>query len=211
MHRITSHYPVSVFIKAVFENSGQSVSEFAIGLGYKNIAKGIRNLDRWLQYGEGSIFFLKSLGLKFNVSEEQIENLIRETELLKNEEHKQLREKSREERRRSFTPYIFIESSQSRPSSITIAGMMGVRMKFIKLDENNFSENCSTDEMFQKVKIIIREHMKKTKGKCLLFGEITGFLFVEKWDRYHSFDLEGELLGTVDKEFVVPFGCGIVA
>jgi hypothetical protein len=57
MHRKTSNYPVSLFISTIFTDSRLSASEFVSKIGYKNISKGLRHFDNWLQKGFAAVFF----------------------------------------------------------------------------------------------------------------------------------------------------------
>jgi hypothetical protein len=71
-----------------------------------------------------------------------------------------------------FEPYIFIETSEKRPSSISNAAWTGNQMKYINLDGTLSPADLST------VHDLVREHFKMNQGKCPLYGEITGYRFV---------------------------------
>jgi hypothetical protein len=46
-------YPISRFLRQIITDSCLRRSEFVHAIGYKNVAKGLRRLDEWLQNGSG--------------------------------------------------------------------------------------------------------------------------------------------------------------
>ena len=53
MSQGASHYPVSQLISRIIVDSGLSRTQFVQALGYRNVQKGLRRLDAWMDHGEG--------------------------------------------------------------------------------------------------------------------------------------------------------------
>jgi hypothetical protein len=68
-----------------------------------------------------------------------------------------------------FKPYVFIETSEKMPSSISMAAVAANGMKCILLNPG---------EGFADVQRLVRENYKKNDGKCALYWKITGFRYV---------------------------------
>src|SRR5947209_1894645 len=122
----TSHYAISRLVMAVFQQSGLSRSIFVQSLGYKNINSGLRALDGWIEMAEGSPFLLESLVKLRGLDAGVVRKALEETD------QAQQREKERFARK-NFRPYVFVETSRERPTSITVAACLGLAMKFIRL------------------------------------------------------------------------------
>jgi hypothetical protein len=71
-----------------------------------------------------------------------------------------------------FHPYVFVDTSEQRPSSIAVAGWVANQMKYITLPQ------FSTSESLPQVQDIVREHFRANGGRCHLYGDITNFRFV---------------------------------
>jgi hypothetical protein len=71
-----------------------------------------------------------------------------------------------------FEPFVFIQTSEKRPSSIAVAGWTANQMKYMTLPES------STEESLAQVQAIVRSHFFAHTGQCHLYGNITGFRFV---------------------------------
>src|SRR5258708_5616358 len=71
-----------------------------------------------------------------------------------------------------FEPFVFVQTSDNRPSSIAVAGWTANQMKYINLAEG------STSEDMPQVQEIVRSHFAENQGKCHLYGNIVGYRFV---------------------------------
>jgi len=95
----------------------------------------------------------------------------------------------------TFRPYIFIETSEQRPSSIAVAGWTANQMKYIDLPE------FFTSESLPLVKDIVRAHFSDHQGKCHLCGDITGYRFVLSPTESIILDVEGNEIGRENGKF----------
>ena len=88
-----------------------------------------------------------------------------------------------------FAPYVFIETTLKRPSSIAMAAATGGRMKYIDLPAS-----FTTDDLSQ-VRQIVCEHYRKNEGNCILFGRVVKYRFVYTPDDCILLDTEGNEIG----------------
>jgi hypothetical protein len=72
----------------------------------------------------------------------------------------------------NFTPYVFVETSAKRPSSIAVAGWTANQMKYVDLP------GSFTPESLTQVQKVVRSHFSEHQGKCHLYGDILGFRLV---------------------------------
>ena len=88
-----------------------------------------------------------------------------------------------------FEPYVFVQTSEKKPSSISSAAWTGNQMKYINLDEGTDVRNA------------VRDHFKVKEGKCALYGHITGYRFVLSPTESIVLDTEGNELRRENGEF----------
>lgn len=72
-----------------------------------------------------------------------------------------------------FAPYIELESSQSRPISITLAAFSGAGWRHIKIPPRILTR--SLDQQRGWAAWRVQSHFKAERGLCPLFGIITGY------------------------------------
>jgi hypothetical protein len=95
----------------------------------------------------------------------------------------------------AFVPYVFITTSRRMPTSIAMAAVAGGNMKTIKLP------SAVTAESLPVVQDIVREHYHENEGHCILFGRITGFLFVFTPTEGILLDIEGSEVARKQGKF----------
>ena len=95
-------------------------------------------------------------------------------------------------RERAFEPYIFIQTSEKRPTSISMAAVAANSMKYILLNPG---------EGFTDVQRLVRENYKKNDGKCALYWGITGFRYVTSPTESIVLDTEGNELRRENGKF----------
>jgi hypothetical protein len=89
----------------------------------------------------------------------------------------------------SFAPYLFVLSSESWPSSVSMAAASGGSTKVVEFDER------LTPTDLPKVQNVIRNYLADFEGSCPLFGSVTGFLFVSSPTEGTLFDANGNEIG----------------
>jgi hypothetical protein len=92
----------------------------------------------------------------------------------------------------SFKPYIFIETSDKRPTSISMAAVAANVMKYILLNPG---------EGFSDVQRLVREEYEKSRGNCILYGTITGFRWVTSPTESIVLDTDGNELRRENGRF----------
>ena len=207
MHRKPSHYPISQLIFNAFLNYEKKVSEFVSDLGYKNIAKGIRSFDYWLINGCGTVFFLRQLISLGKIDVSKVNNALLETDKIMELEYQEDQQEEEKKRRKNFKPYIFVETSEKRPRQITFAGLMNLRMRSVLIDFEK--EGVEEDHFLKLASDRVKQHFVENDGKCLFFGEITGYIVISDYERHYRLDINGNILERKDHIFRIPFSGGV--
>jgi hypothetical protein len=91
-----------------------------------------------------------------------------------------------------FKPYIFIQTSDKRPTSISMASVAANGMKYILLNPG---------EGFADVQRLVREWFEKSQGNCILYGTITGFRYVTSPTESIALDTKGNELRRENGKF----------
>lgn len=89
-----------------------------------------------------------------------------------------------------FARHIYIETSESEPSSKSMAAVAGNSMKIIPLEGT---------ETLADVHRIVVEHYKAHEGNCALYGRITGFTLHNSPDETVQFSVDGHIIGISTK------------
>ena len=201
MIRRTSKYPVSQLISEILHKSGPKPSEFIRSIGYRNVNGGFRALDQWLQTGSGDPNFVGRLVRVYGHAQE-LQNALTETGRMKRREAELAAIERERKERADFKPYIFVESSLQTPTFITAAALVGCRMKFIRLPDQCL-ELSDTDQLLE-VQDIVRRHYLENSGQCPLFGDITGYRFIQTYDMSIRLDIHGSVIARESGHFRIP-------
>lgn len=193
--RRTSHYPISIFLSYFFKTLNINVTDFIGLLGYKNRSKGIARFDQWLCEGRGKADFLERVIRTYPGIRTSVEQALNETK------HKQLQELEAYERA-NFKPYIFLETKETRPDSITMFAITGGKSKFLRLPAG-FSALSKAEQMAA-ARVEILKH-QRSGGHCPFFGATTAYRLVPDFDSSILFDLLGNLVLEESRHFQLPF------
>src|SRR5205823_4780131 len=79
-------YPISRFLQRIIHNSGLRPSEFVQGIGYHNVAKGLRRVQEWLESGNGETDCLQRIVDAFNPDPAELETALAETDAIHEQE-----------------------------------------------------------------------------------------------------------------------------
>ena len=202
----TSEYAISRLLGHIVEQSGLSRSAFVQSLGYKNVAKGLRALDAWLETAHGSGFVLENLVKVHHLDPVVLRNALEETGRRRRRQEEQASIAQEKHDREHFRPYVFVETNPSRPVSIAIAAFIGMAMKFVRLTgrpvgAGKVFEDLPEPEQLAFVQSIVREHYVVEGGKCPLFGDITGYRYVRTYDQNLRLTIHGEIVLVEDRHF----------
>ena len=103
-----------------------------------------------------------------------------------------------------FHPYIYVEHSLLRPTSITVAAFSGTPWRFIKIPKSVLYRD--TDGQSGWVSWRVRRHFRENNGECFLFGRITGY----RWQRTRGesvlLDTRGRIIGSKHESCAPPSG-----
>jgi hypothetical protein len=103
-----------------------------------------------------------------------------------------------------FHPYIYVEHSLRRPTSITGAAFTGAPWRFLKIPESVLRRNENAQSGW--VSWRVRKHFRENNGECLLFGSITGYRWQRTRDRSVLLDTRGRIIGVKQESFAPPSG-----
>jgi len=162
-------------------------------MGYHNIARGIKRLEHCLNTGDCSnVVFLNRLRQALDVSVSPWEDAVAETrrERVAEVRAKAVREEA--ELRAQFRPYLFVRTSEHRPAFITAAAVIGPRLKYLQLDDLILS--FPRPILLAHIGDLVREHYRENQGKCLLFGEITGYALRIGYEETVVFSPDGSMI-----------------
>ena len=79
----SSPYPITTSIAAIMDKHGFSRVEFIQALGYRNIERGRRRLDSWLDRGEGYERILNQIAAVYPAHAEALEKAVAEAAKVK--------------------------------------------------------------------------------------------------------------------------------
>jgi hypothetical protein len=92
----------------------------------------------------------------------------------------------------AFKPYIFIDTSEKRPTSISMASICANQMKYVMLNPG---------EGFADVQRLVQDRFQKSQGNCILYGTITGFRYVTSPTESIVLDTDGNELRRENGRF----------
>lgn len=103
-----------------------------------------------------------------------------------------------------FQPYIYVETSLQRPTSITAAAFTGGTWRCIDIPSAVLRR---TDEAQRGwVAWRVKSHYRENDGRCFLFGDIIGYLWRPSSDQRIPFDIRGNLVERWNQPFTPPMG-----
>lgn len=186
-------YAIAQLIEQELAKRNWRKSELVAAMGYKNIAQGLKRLKNCLQHGDCSnAELLTRLAQSLELPRDQLNTIVAITRRQRADEGRARAAQEEETRRAQFRPYLYVRTSESRPSFITAAAVIGPRVKYLYLDNAVFS--LPRPLLLSHVAEVVREHYRSNLGKCLLFGEITGYALRIAYDETVEFDTDGTLI-----------------
>ena len=204
--RIPSRFPISKLVFEAFQQSNLGLKQFVLKLGYKNANNGVAKFDQWIKEGTGTSFFLQQLVQVFSVSAADIRQALEETKAIAEKEEQEAERLAEEARERNFVPWIFIETHNNRPDSITMFVLTGGSSKIINLSKAFLG--MEKERSLRIVSWLVKRHYKKTRGYATAYGPISGYRFVRTYEENILFDTEGRQLEVVQSRFKLPYSFG---
>ena len=186
--------PLCSLIENWLKFKGLRRVEFVKQCGYKNLSKGLRKLEEWLEAGKIDPEIYARFSKELDINEKILKDAIEKTQEIGKTELEIERLSGKITRIKNFRHYIYINSESSRPSPIFIAAICGVgSFKHLYLAED-FIFNKLEDQLIE-VKKVILQYTAEDKD-CGPFGKATGFKYYYTSEDYFEFSLEGELINS---------------
>lgn len=195
---IKNRSPLEKLVRQAFTDQAEQKHKFMESLGYKNINKGYKWLYSCLRTGEDHLDILRKLPEVFGIDEWSFDEAWQTTKAMQKQEFRvtQLEEELNQLKqeilaRRNFRPYLYVKTSENRPScSITIYAYANLaKYRYVGLPEDMLEKSLENQQV--QIGEIIRKHYSKFEGKCHGMGFISGYYFRNSYDSYLEFDIEG--------------------
>ena len=103
-----------------------------------------------------------------------------------------------------FRPYIYVEHSLRRPTSITTAAFTGALWRFIKMPRSVLDRDGDSQSGW--VSWRVRTHFRENNGECFLFGRITGYRWQGTRGGSVLLDTRGRITGVNHESFAPSSG-----
>lgn len=182
MHRTKSNFPIGKLLLEVLVASGLSHREFFEAIGCKDCQSASDDFNRWLGIGEGDSDLIEKVqASRFAVPKERLGNVIAANEALAR--RRQILElgSADETARVLFEPVAQVIPEWTRPSQITIFGLMGGNARHhIQLPADIASWQLATQMAY--LKKVVPEKYASDKGRTHLMGRIMGYLYRPSYD-----------------------------
>jgi hypothetical protein len=186
---------VQLLLNKVIGNDKQKKKDLIIALGYKNMNKGYRRLDRCVNSGFYDAELIEKMLPLFGINHQTIERVKYLSEL----ENEVESVTNNLIQRLNFVPHLWRKHERIIPSPIFVVAFIGINaLKYIKLPENIKSENVF--KQLDLIKEIIVKDYDSKKEKPTPFGKITGYYFRSTFDDSYEFSTDGEFIGKYEKK-----------
>jgi hypothetical protein len=195
-----SHYPISTFLLRLLQETGLSRSEFVASLGYRNIERGRRRLDPWIDQGEGFYKILHQIEAAYPNHVERLETALTNTKAVKAAEADGEFLMLCKAQESTFTPFIYAEGESRIPNGITLFGLTGGHEAWTIIKIPQRILDLPLDEQLKGLPELMEAYRRKFEGAVPFFGRLTGFRFVRLLDQYR-FDPDGNLIEHVETPF----------
>lgn len=197
-------YAIKKFLHETMKQKNLSKKEVAQRLGYKNISKGIRRIDEFLQEATFNDHIINNL---HNALDEPVDKVIEKLEETKREIAEEIKNKEeekqmvKEEKRKNFKPFLYCVTEKKKPQPIFVAAISeSYLLKKVSLSDN-FNE-LSPKQKKAAICNAIKEHYEfiqnRWRGIVPAYGKILAYTLVPTFD-YNEEDLpvytpRGELI-----------------
>jgi hypothetical protein len=185
------------------EELEKSRSEFVQALGYRNLERGLRRLEPWLDCGDGYHLVLKQIAAAYPGHADDLQRALSETTAIKAAEAEAVFLERCKAEDGWFTPYIHAEGETTVPNGICIFGITGGHARWTTVQVSQSILELPLEAQLAALPDLMRWYLRKYRGQCPFFGAVMGFRFVRLVD-YFQFDRHGVFLENVQK----PFRCG---
>ncbi|MBP7632945.1 hypothetical protein KBA41_02155 [Candidatus Ozemobacteraceae bacterium] len=161
---------------------------FSRALGYRNSAKGIRRIEKFLAGDEHGEDLLRRLATVLRLAPDDV---ITKAAADLGADRKREIEVMVAKARAEFHPHLFVETERTIPSPIFVAVITGSPYR-------RFIPVASADMSPAEIGDIIRRHYEASKGAIIAFGKITGYRYQQTFDNGMKFDTDGRFIGLFE-------------
>jgi hypothetical protein len=172
-------------------------------LGFKNISKGIRRFDAFVEDGVDSPGMLdrlpSALGLPAETVYAAYEQML---EQMRTEAETQ-RKASLERLRAEFRPHIRVQTDRRVPSPIFVVAMTGGPDRWLRISLPEEITVLPEYDQMEEVAEIVRQHHAERKGWAGPFGSINGYYYRAEFEKAVEFSVTGEMMGPYFGAFPV--------
>jgi hypothetical protein len=193
-------YPISQSLSKLMESYEFSRIEFVQALGYRNIERGLRRLEPWLENGEGYDLILKQIVKTYPSVAAELELATVATTALKTAEAEAAFLERCKTEAETFVPFIHADGETTVPKGICIFGMTGGHRRWTTIEIPKAIGNLPLEKQLAAVPELMRGYKRLYNGACPFFGKLTGFKLVGLLD-YSQFDQDGNFIEHVEKPF----------
>ncbi len=200
MSQSASYYPVAQLIARIIRNSGLSRSQFIQSLGYRNVEKGLRRLDAWLDNADGHRRILNQIATTYPGHSNELETALTETAEVHGGEHVEAVKHIEERERRRFKPFIWVHTADGAHSVLSALAERQVKTLWLA---DGFQDLSWSDKMAI-VQRRVRDHHREMGGECRGFGQILQYRFADTFDTSIVLDTQGDVIETDSGRFLLP-------
>jgi hypothetical protein len=193
-------YPISQFILRLMEEYGFSRVEFIQALGYRNLERGLRRLESWMETGAGFQLILKQIAAAYPSSADELHKALADTETVKTQEFEAAWFERCRAEQDTFTPYIHADGERTVPNGITIFGLTGGHRRWTTIEMPQAILELPLEHQLAAVPELMRAYKRRNNGACPFFGRLVGFKLVRVVD-YFQFDPDGMLIERIETPF----------
>ena len=195
-----SHYPISRFLLRLLEETGFTRTEFVLSLGYRNVERGRRRLDAWIDEGTGFDKIIGQIAKAYPNHADRLQNALTNTKALKATERYADFFDCCKAQESTFVPYIHVEGECRIPNGITLFGLTGGHEVWTTIKVPKRILDLPVEEQLAALPELMDGYLRKYNGACPFFGKVTAFKFVRLLD-YYQFDADTRLLEHVEEPF----------
>jgi hypothetical protein len=189
-------YAIGELIVSAIKKSGMSRREVVEALGYQNINRGLRRLDRLIQENSCNNRFLTHLIDVLKIPPNEMKQAITKTNEKVHRERKETRIKREQYLREHFRPYLYVKSEERRPRQISIVAFVGIApFKHVPLPGIEHAKDQK--EELQIVRAAIRNHYEEHQGRCPMFGRTTGYIYRRTFDQSIEMTIDGYVVELI--------------
>lgn len=198
MSQGASHYPIVQFISRLMQEYEFSRVKLVQALGYRNLKRGLRRLEPWMENGDGFQRILKQIARAYPGHADGLEKAVAATRAIKEAEAEAAWFERCKAEEAMFVPFVHAEGESTVPNGITIFGVTGGHERWTTIRVSQTILNLPIEDQLAALPELMLAYRRRYDGQVPFFGQLTGFKFVRLLEHF-QFDAEGRLLEHVEK------------